>query len=53
MRVKHDVLIDALGEASIGGAWNFDHDNRKAWAGMPWSRKTYAAAQASSIVEDN
>lgn len=35
MRVKHDVLIDALGKP-IGGAWNFDHDNRKAWAGMPW-----------------
>ena len=28
MRRRHDVLMD--GAAPVGGAWNFDHDNREA-----------------------
>ena len=34
MRVKHRVL---MGEANqpLGGTWNYDHDNRKAWPGSP------------------
>ncbi|MGZ8256514.1 MAG: cryptochrome/photolyase family protein [Gallionella sp.] len=35
MRVKHGVLIDAQ-QQPIGGQWNFDHDNRKPWRGVPF-----------------
>ncbi|SFE80176.1 cryptochrome/photolyase family protein [Paracidovorax wautersii] len=34
MRQRHQVLIDAAGEPE-GGAWNYDHDNRKPWPGKP------------------
>ncbi|MGZ8252391.1 MAG: cryptochrome/photolyase family protein, partial [Methylophilaceae bacterium] len=34
MRTKHGVLMDQDNKP-IGGQWNFDHDNRKAWSGMP------------------
>ena len=34
MRQRHQVLIDAAGEPE-GGAWNYDHDNRKPWPGTP------------------
>lgn len=34
MRVQHQVLME--GQSPAGGAWNFDHDNRKAWPGLPW-----------------
>lgn len=34
MRVKHRVLVTADG-APEGGAWNYDHDNRKPWNGDP------------------
>lgn len=35
MRIRHQVLVDDKGAPS-GGQWNFDHDNREAWQGMPW-----------------
>ncbi|WP_419866568.1 cryptochrome/photolyase family protein [Methylomonas koyamae] len=34
MRVKHGVLLDA-NQRPLGGQWNFDHDNRKSWPGVP------------------
>ena len=34
MRVKHDVLIEADSKPA-GGQWNYDHDNRKSWPGLP------------------
>lgn len=34
MRVTHGVLIDEAGKP-LGGQWNFDHDNRKPWRGVP------------------
>ena len=34
MRIRHDVLMAGLGKP-IGGQWNFDHDNRKPWPGLP------------------
>ncbi|MDY7545666.1 cryptochrome/photolyase family protein [Glaciimonas sp. CA11.2] len=34
MRVKHGVLIEADSKP-IGGQWNYDHDNRKSWPGLP------------------
>lgn len=34
MRSKHHVLMDA-DQQPVGGQWNYDHDNRKAWPGMP------------------
>jgi deoxyribodipyrimidine photolyase-related protein len=33
MRVQHAVLME--GGKPVGGQWNYDHDNRKAWAGTP------------------
>jgi len=40
MRVKHNVLIDADAQP-VGGQWNFDHDNRKAWPGIPWEPQDF------------
>lgn len=34
MRRRLELLLDAQGKPE-GGQWNFDHDNRKAWAGTP------------------
>jgi deoxyribodipyrimidine photolyase-related protein len=34
MRIRHDVLMAGPGKP-IGGQWNFDHDNRKPWPGLP------------------
>ena len=34
MRAKHNVLIDNSGRPA-GGQWNYDHDNRKSWPGLP------------------
>ena len=33
LRKKHDILIDS--DEPIGGQWNFDVSNRKAWKGDP------------------
>jgi deoxyribodipyrimidine photolyase-related protein len=37
MRVKYEVLIEKTGSSvkPIGGQWNFDQENRKAWKGNP------------------
>jgi len=35
MRTRHDVLMQGVGKPA-GGQWNFDHDNREAWNGIPW-----------------
>ncbi len=34
MRVHHDVLVDGA-RRPVGGRWNFDQENRKAWPGYP------------------
>ena len=34
MRVKHSVLLEE-NQRPVGGQWNYDHDNRKAWPGLP------------------
>jgi deoxyribodipyrimidine photolyase-related protein len=34
MRRRHRVLLDARGQPE-GQRWNFDHDNRKPWRGVP------------------
>ncbi len=34
MRKKHHVLMSEDGKP-VGSKWNFDHENRKAWKGMP------------------
>jgi deoxyribodipyrimidine photolyase-related protein len=34
MRVRHRVLVDAA-HKPVGGQWNFDAENRKAWPGFP------------------
>lgn len=37
MRVKHDILIEEGTKPAkpVGGQWNFDAENRKAWPGLP------------------
>lgn len=35
MRKRHDVLVSETGTPT-GGQWNFDHDNRESWPGVPW-----------------
>ena len=37
MRVKHGILIEENTKPAkpIGGQWNFDTENRKAWPGLP------------------
>ena len=34
MRVKHSVLLED-NQRPVGGQWNYDHGNRKAWSGSP------------------
>lgn len=34
MRVKYDVLMESENQP-VGGQWNYDHDNRKSWPGLP------------------
>ena len=34
MRMRHGVLMAGSGKP-LGGQWNFDHDNRKSWPGLP------------------
>ncbi len=34
MRMRHGVLMASPGKP-LGGQWNFDHDNRKPWPGLP------------------
>lgn len=34
MRVKHGVLLEDK-QRPVGGQWNYDHDNRKTWPGVP------------------
>jgi deoxyribodipyrimidine photolyase-related protein len=34
MRSSHQVLMDGAGTPA-GGQWNFDHDNRQKWPGLP------------------
>ncbi|MCK6391032.1 MAG: cryptochrome/photolyase family protein [Azonexus sp.] len=34
MRIRHGVLLAGPGKP-LGGQWNFDHDNRKPWPGLP------------------
>ena len=65
MRVKHQVLMDEAGKPA-GGQWNYDHDNRKSWPGIPWEPadfrqrhdhsalwKTIQVAGVSSFGEPN
>ncbi len=33
-RRRHTVLMEEGGQP-VGGQWNFDHDNRKSWPGIP------------------
>ncbi|NMM38169.1 MAG: cryptochrome/photolyase family protein [Glaciimonas sp.] len=34
MRVEHQVLVEDS-KKPLGGQWNYDHDNRKPWRGIP------------------
>jgi deoxyribodipyrimidine photolyase-related protein len=34
MRSRHGILMEAGGKP-VGGRWNYDQDNRKAWPGQP------------------
>ena len=65
MRLRHKVLVSETGKPA-GGQWNFDHDNREGWKGMPWEPadlrgrhdhselwKTIQAAGARSFGQPN
>ena len=54
MRTRHDVLM--AGGKPMGGQWNFDHDNRKPWPGLPrepadWRTRHDHSALWQSIVD--
>ena len=49
MRVQHRVLINDAGQP-VGGQWNFDHDNRKSWPGLPCEPADFRASHDHSIL---
>lgn len=54
MRTRHNVLV--AGGKPMGQQWNFDHDNRKPWPGLPrepadWRTRHDHSALWQSIVE--
>ena len=55
MRIRHGVLLAGPGKP-LGGQWNFDHDNRKPWPGLPrepadWRQQHNHSALWQSITE--
>lgn len=49
MRVQHQILVDEK-KQPVGGAWNFDHDNRKSWPGLPWEPADHRPCYDHSIL---
>jgi deoxyribodipyrimidine photolyase-related protein len=49
MRVQHRVLINDAGRP-VGGQWNFDHDNRKSWPGLPREPADFRASHDHSAL---
>lgn len=48
MRLKHQILM--VDNTPAGGAWNFDHDNRKAWPGLPWEPEDFRPCHDHRIL---
>ncbi|MYN40425.1 cryptochrome/photolyase family protein [Duganella sp. FT109W] len=51
MRSKHGVLMSETGKPA-GGQWNFDHDNREAWKGLPWEPSDWRGRHDHSALWD-
>lgn len=49
MRVQHRVLIHGASQP-VGGQWNFDHDNRKPWPGLPSEPADFRASHGHSAL---
>jgi len=49
MRVQHRVLIHGARQP-VGGQWNFDHDNRKPWPGLPSEPADFRASHGHSAL---
>jgi hypothetical protein len=49
MRVQHRVLIHGASQP-VGGQWNFDHDNRKPWPGLPSEPADFRASHDHSAL---
>ncbi|OFA02106.1 cryptochrome/photolyase family protein [Duganella phyllosphaerae] len=49
MRLRHKVLVSDTGKP-VGGEWNFDHDNRAAWNGIPWEPADLRASHDHSAL---
>ncbi|EXI69134.1 MAG: Deoxyribodipyrimidine photo-lyase-related protein [Candidatus Accumulibacter sp. SK-11] len=49
MRVQHRVLINDDSQP-VGGQWNFDHDNRKPWPGLPSEPADFRAPHDHSAL---
>ncbi len=50
MRQKHEVLMQ--GSEPVGGQWNFDAENRKAWTGTPAAATDARATHDHSALWD-
>ena len=49
MRIRHGVLMAGSGKP-LGGQWNFDHDNRKPWPGLPREPADWRSAHDHSAL---
>jgi len=49
MRMRHDVLMAGPGKP-LGGRWNFDHDNRKSWSGVPCAPADWRGQHDHSVL---
>ena len=52
MRIRHSVLMSEAGKP-LGGQWNFDHDNRKPWPGIPREPADWRIAHDHSTLWDD
>jgi deoxyribodipyrimidine photolyase-related protein len=51
MRTRHHVLM--TGAKPVGGQWNYDHDNRKAWPGLPAEPQDLRPQHDHSVLWDS
>jgi deoxyribodipyrimidine photolyase-related protein len=49
MRMRHGVLMAGPGKP-LGGRWNFDHDNRKPWPGLPHEPADWRSEHDHSVL---
>lgn len=52
MRMRHGVLMAGNGKP-LGGQWNFDHENRKPWPGLPREPADWRSEHDHSALWEN